>query len=266
MIKGLLTEVRTKKPLIHHITNMVTVSECANATLCIGALPVMAHAPEEVEQMVTAAGALVLNIGTLTQDQVKSMIIAGRKANEKGIPVILDPVGAGATDLRTDSANEILRQVRVSVIKGNRAEISILAGMGGQIKGVEAVGDYSDILNTCKALANKYGTTVAMTSKQDIVTDGETVYLIDNGHPFMGKVVGTGCMAASVIGAYAAVEGDTAKAAAAALATYGIAGEMAASRGCSGPGTFKALFFDELHNLSEEVISERQKINPVRSE
>jgi len=266
MIESLLTKIRTQKPLVHHITNVVTINDCANVTLCIGALPVMAHAPEEVEQMVSAARALVLNIGTLTVEQIDAMVLAGKKANELGIPVILDPVGVGATDLRTENANKILRDVKVSIVKGNSAEISILAGMGGQIRGVESVGEHENIKEVCKILAVKYNTVVAMTSKQDIVTDGKTVYLIDNGHYMMSKVVGTGCMAASVIGAFAAIEEDCVKAAAAALASFGIAGEMAASKGDMGPGTFKVLFFDELSDLSEKIIKSRRKITLVRSE
>lgn len=266
MIEGLLTKVRTQKPLIHHITNMVTISECANATLCIGALPVMAHAYDEVEQMVSAAEALILNIGTLTKEQVDVMILAGKKANELNIPVILDPVGVGATNLRTESAFKILNEVNISVIKGNGAEISILAGMGGRIKGVESVGEYNNIAETCKVLAKKYNTIVAMTSRQDIVTDGEIVYLIDNGHPMMGKVVGTGCMAASIIGTFAAVENDLLKATAEALVSFGIAGETAASAEYTGPGTYKVLFMDALSNLTKEAVKAGQKINEVRGE
>jgi hydroxyethylthiazole kinase len=140
MKKELLKILREKKPLVHHITNVVTVNDCANITLAIGALPVMAHALEEVEEMVSAADALVLNIGTLTNEQVEAMIKAGKAANRFKVPVILDPVGAGATKLRTQSSKKILEEVKISVIKGNSAEISILAGKGGKIRGVESQG------------------------------------------------------------------------------------------------------------------------------
>ena len=182
----LLARLREQKPLVHHITNDVTVSECANITLCMGGLPVMAYAPEEAAQMAAAAGALVLNIGTLSVGQVEAMITAGKSANQAGIPVVLDPVGAGATTLRTESAQRILREVKVTVIKGNKAEISILAGSGGQIRGVESVGEYSDIMETARSLARRENCIVVVTGPEDIITDGRRLWLAANGHPLMG--------------------------------------------------------------------------------
>lgn len=255
MIEGLLDKVRNQKPLVHHITNIVTVNDCANVTLAIGALPVMAHALEEVEDMVKAASGLVLNIGTLTPKQVESMIKAGKKANEFGIPVVLDPVGAGATPLRTESAKRILGEVKVSVVKGNSAEIGVLAGAGGEIRGVEAVASSENLLAAAKDMAKNFGATVVISGATDVVTDGERVAFVDNGHPWMGTITGTGCMLASVIGSFCGVERDYFKASVAALVTFGLAGELAASRPeVRGPASFKVCFFDELYNLSEEKI------------
>ncbi|MBS3971189.1 MAG: hydroxyethylthiazole kinase, partial [Clostridia bacterium] len=156
MTNDLLKLVREKKPLVHHITNNVTVNDCANITLNTGGLPVMAYSLDEVHEMVRVAGALVLNIGTLNREQIKAMIKAGKAANEAGVPVIFDPVGVGATTLRTESALEILKEVRVDIIKGNKAEINILAGHGGQIKGVESVGEYNNMEAAAGSLAKKY--------------------------------------------------------------------------------------------------------------
>lgn len=248
-------QLRKSKPLIHHITNQVTINDCANITLAMGALPVMAHAREEVEEMVTMAGALVLNIGTLTPDQIEAMILAGQQANAKNIPVILDPVGVGATRLRTDSARAILHAVKVTVIKGNSAEIAILAGLQGEIKGVEAVGVTGDLAEGATRLANTYQTTVVVTGPRDLITNGQIWAYVDNGHPLMGTITGTGCMAASVIATFAAVERDPVLASLGALVCFGIAGELAAQRPeTTGPASFKAAFFDSLYNLDEQTI------------
>jgi hydroxyethylthiazole kinase len=260
MIEGLLDKVRNQKPLVHHITNIVTVNDCANVTLALGALPVMAHALEEVEDMVKAASGLVLNIGTLTPKQVESMIKAGKKANEFGIPVVLDPVGAGATPLRTESAKRILGEVKVSVVKGNSAEIGVLAGAGGEIRGVEAVGSSENLLAAAKDMAKNLGATVVISGATDVVTDGERVAFVDNGHPWMGTITGTGCMLASVIGSFCGVERDGFKASVAALVAFGLAGELAANRPeVRGPASFKVCFFDELYSLAEEKIRRGMK-------
>lgn len=265
MIKGLLTKVRQQKPLVHHITNNVTVNDCANITLCTGGLPIMAYAPEEVAEMVQAASALVLNIGTLSTAQVEAMLIAGRRANEAGIPVVLDPVGVGATALRSDSASRILAEIRLAVIKGNKAEISILAGAGGKIKGVESVGEYENIVDTAQALARRAKSIVVVTGKEDLITDGKNTFLVANGHPLMGAVVGTGCMTASVIGCFVGVEKDLLQASTAALAAFGVAGELAAQApAVRGPGTYKAALFDAMASLSQEQLESCQKITKMR--
>lgn len=256
---SILKTVREKKPLVHHLTNWVTIYDCANATRTIGALPVMAHAPEEVAQMAGIASALVLNIGTLTKDFVDSMLIAGEAANQKGIPIILDVVGAGATDLRTSESRRLLNEVKIGIIKGNAGEIGAIAGVEAEVKGVESISVNGDPEKIAASLAKARGLTVVITGKVDIISDGKTTYKVYNGHEMMGKVVGTGCMAASMIGAFAAVEKDYAKAAAAAMACFDIAGEIA-TKDAKGPGTFREAFFDALYNLDEKQIKKRIKV------
>jgi len=254
-----LGKIKEQKPLIHHITNWVTIYDCANIVRVVGALPVMAHAPEEVEQMTSISSALVLNIGTLTVDLVRSMILAGMKANEKKIPVVLDAVGAGATDLRTEKAKEILKKIKISILKGNSSEIGTLAGADAETKGVEAISVKGDVVEIAKSLAGKNGLTVVITGKEDIISNGKDVYVCKNGHPMMGKFVGSGCMAASVIGAFAAVEKDYALASAYALSFFGIAGEIAAKT-ASAPDAYKAALFDKIFDLKENEIKEMERI------
>ena len=244
MVERILEKVRKEKPLIHHITNWVTIYDCANITRAFGALPVMAHAKEESNDMTKIASALVLNIGTLTSSLINSMILAGKGANEKGIPIVLDAVGVGATKFRDDKTFELLDKIRINIIKGNASEIAKLAGKSVKTKGVESTEVKTNLIDVAKKLANKRKSTVVITGKQDIVTDGIRVYLIRNGHKMMGNIVGTGCMATSVIGSFAAVEKDYTLASVAALSCFGIAGELAAIKS-NGPGSFKERFYDE---------------------
>jgi len=252
MVAELLTRLRERKPLVHHITNWVTIYDCANMTRAFGALPVMAHAPEEAADMARLASALVLNIGTLTTELVESMKIAARAANEKGIPVVLDAVGVGATKFRDTAAQSILDTVRIDIIKGNASEIARLAGENVTTKGVEATDVAGDIAAMAMKLAANRKAVVAVTGAEDVVADSSRAFVIHNGHPLMGAVVGTGCMAASVIGCFAAVESDYLRAATAALVCYGVAGELAAE-GASGPGEFKVRLFDEVYSLEPGV-------------
>jgi hydroxyethylthiazole kinase len=247
---AILKRVRDEKPLVHHITNWVTIYDCANITRVFGALPVMAHAREEVEQMVGIAGSLVLNIGTLTPELIESMVLAAKAANKKGIPVVLDAVGVGATDLRTQSALKILDEARVGVLKGNYGEVGVLAGVEAEVKGVEAMGLKGDPVEVAMKLALTTKSVVAMTGRQDVITDGRKTFLCNNGTAMMGSIVGTGCMAASVIGCFTAVESDYAMASAAALACFGIAGELA-SKKAKGPGSYKELFYDAVYSLNK---------------
>jgi hydroxyethylthiazole kinase len=258
----LLTRLRQHRPLIHHITNFVVMNETANITLCAGASPVMAHAREEVAEMVAAAGALVLNIGTLTPEQVDSMLIAGRRANKLDIPVVLDPVGAGATKLRTDSARRLLSELKISIIRGNLAELATLAGFEAKITGVDSHETGTNPEAVARTLAQKNRCVTAVTGTVDVVSDGTRVARISNGHPMMGRVTGTGCMATSVTACFAAVEPDRFLATTAALATFGLAGEIAA-RNSQGPGTFHAQLYDTLANLAPEALAEGARIEIV---
>jgi len=248
-----LAALRETKPLIHNITNMVVMNETANALLCIGALPVMAHALPEVEEMVAYAGALVLNIGTLTDELVDAMVLAGKKANELGVPVVLDPVGAGATKMRTAACQRLLAELDISIVRGNSAEVAILAGLRGEIKGVESMGAADDNAEVASTFAGQYGCVAAITGAVDVVADGERLYQVSNGHPLMGQVTGTGCMSTTMVAAFAAVEKDYAFAAAAALAAFGLAGEKAAV-GAKGPGSFHVALYDELAALTPEAL------------
>ena len=246
---AILTRVRERRPLVHHITNCVTINDCANITLCAGASPVMAAAPEEVEEMVGIASALVLNIGTLSAAQVSSMLLAGKRANERGIPIVLDPVGAGATTLRTATVFRLLENLDIAILKGNPGEIGVISGLGGTVRGVDSGGVSADPVRIVRECAEKTGVVVAMTGETDIISDGRGVILVENGVPMMGCLSGTGCMAASLTGACAAVSRDRMIASAAALAAFGRAGEraMAAAR---GPYSFRTALFDELYLLT----------------
>ncbi len=248
-----LTRLRERRPLIHHITNFVVMNITANITLCAGALPVMAHARQEVEDMTASADALVLNIGTLWPEQVEAMLLAGGRANAKGIPIVLDPVGAGATPYRTETAHRLLNELSIAIVRGNAAEIAALTGLEAGIRGVEAVAASGDPATIALALARRYHCSAAVTGAVDVVTDGERLFRVHNGYPLMAKVTGTGCMATSVIAAFSAIEKDSALAAAAALACYGLAGERAAER-AMGPGSFQMHLFDALTALDKEAV------------
>ena len=252
-IADMFTRIGETKPLVHHITNWVTIYDCAQITRAFGALPVMAHAVGESDEMARLASALVLNIGTLTPQLVESMIIAGHSANEKGIPVILDAVGVGATRLRDEKAMEILGEVKVTVIKGNASEVARLAGENVVTRGVEATSVKADLLDIIRALARASESTVVITGAKDIVADSSCAYRVSNGHQMMGCIVGTGCMAASVIGCFASVEQDVPFAAAGALACFGLAGEVAA-RDFRGPGSYKVNLYDAIFNLDATAI------------
>ena len=259
-IYGMIERIHQERPLIHNITNMVAMNDSANIILAVGGLPVMAHAQEEVGEMVKAAGALVLNIGTLTPEQIESMIIAGKVANSLKIPVILDPVGAGATNLRTESALRLQEKIKINIVRGNFAEISILAGLKGNIKGVESIGTEKNSVEIACSLARKYNQVAIITGKQDVVTDGKTVIEIDNGSPMLGTITATGCMVTSLIATFAAVDEDCLLASTGALVCFGLAGERAAVK-AQGPGSFKVNLFDEIYNLNEKIICEGLKVN-----
>jgi hydroxyethylthiazole kinase len=264
-IGQILTRLREQKPLLHHITNFVVMNDTANATLAIGALPVMAYALEEVVAMVEAADALILNLGTPTRERLEAMLAAGRRANERDIPIVLDPVGVGATPFRVDAAQKLLAELEVAIVRGNAGEIGALTGMGGRIRGVEAVERVAKPVATATALAQVQRTVVALTGAQDIVVDGRRVVAVDNGHPLLKVITGAGCMATTVVAAFAAVESDKLLAAAAGLVCFGLAAELAAA-GAKGPGSFKVALFDSLYNLTPEQVWAGAKVHRLRLE
>ena len=248
-----LDAVRNKKPLVHNITNYVVMNYTANALLAMGASPVMAHAPNEVEQMVSFAGALVLNIGTLTDEWIDSMIVAGKKATALKTPIILDPVGSGATSLRTSSAKKIIDQSKISVIRGNASEILSLKNSDAKTKGVDSIHSVEDAAHTAKMLAGELQTTLAITGSVDLITDGDRMVRVSNGHPLMSCVTGTGCTATAVIGAFLAVDDDPFSATATALAFFGMAGEIAGEK-AEAPGSFMIKMLDALYLITPEKL------------
>lgn len=265
-IAPLIQSVRTANPLIHNMTNDVVTNFTANGLLALGASPVMSSAPEEVAELASIAGALVLNIGTLSSEQVAAMIIAGKAANQAGVPVILDPVASGATKFRTESALRILQEVKVELVRGNVAEIASISGEEWSIKGVDtgAAAGEDDIIRLASGAARKWNTHIVITGEVDIVSNGRDSILISGGHPLLTKVTGTGCLLTSVIGAFRAVTDDTLFAAAAALTMYAVSAEQAAAEAADkGPGTFAVKFIDQLSKLSPDHMLQHGKIRSL---
>ncbi|WP_043933226.1 hydroxyethylthiazole kinase [Bacillus sp. EB01] len=257
-ITTLVDKVRQTNPLVHNITNVVVANFTANGLLALGASPVMAYAAEEVADMARIAGSLVLNIGTLTPSVVDAMVIAGSSANEHGVPVILDPVGAGATPYRTETARQLASQLRLSIIRGNAAEVANLIGEPWEIKGVDAADSDRGIRELAVLAARQLETVIVITGKEDVITDGKSTYVIHNGHPLLTRVTGAGCLLTSVIGAFSAIEKNSIKAAAAAVITYGVAAEIAAEKaGVHGPGSFQSEFLNQLYKINSTDIEKR---------
>jgi hydroxyethylthiazole kinase len=255
-----LARLRERKPLVHQITNYVVMNETANATLALGALPVMAHAREEVEEMVGLAGALVLNIGTLSPHWVEAMLLAGRAATERGVPVVLDPVGAGATRYRTDTAKRILDEVGVTVLRGNAGEVATLVGVEAEVRGVESIGAGGDPADLAREAARTLGVVASVTGAVDHVSDGERVVAIANGHPLLAAITGTGCMSSAVTGCFLAVAETPLDGAAEALVAFGVAGEDAA-RDAKGPGSFHVALYDALAALDPATLDDRAALS-----
>jgi hydroxyethylthiazole kinase len=246
----MLSQIKQKKPLIHHITNYVVANETANLTLCLGALPVMAQSIDEVEEMVSIASALVLNIGTLDKPLIDSMIKAGRKANELNIPIVLDPVGAGATTLRTNSSKKLLAEFQIDIIRGNAAEVATLAGIKAEVRGVESMSGNESAKEAALSLNKSTSAVIAVTGKEDIVVaDGKTA-LIANGHPMLGAVTGTGCMSTTAVATFCSISENNFDGCIAGLVAFGIAGEKAARGNINKPGSFHAALYDAVSSLS----------------
>ena len=256
-----LATLRGRKPLVHSITNYVVMNETANAVLALGALPVMAHAREEVREMVALAGALVLNIGTLEEAWIESMLLAGAEANARGVPVVLDPVGAGATSYRTATAKRILDTVDVAVLRGNAGEVATLVGVEAEVRGVESIDVGGDPAELARTAARTLGLVASVTGPVDHVSDGDTVHAVANGHPLLAAITGTGCMSSAITGCFlAAKPGDPLEAATEALVAFGVAGEDAAAV-ARGPGSFHVALYDALAALDPATLSERAKVS-----
>ena len=257
---NLLNQVRGSKPLVHHITNYVTVNDCANITLGIGASPVMADAIDEAADIAAISRAVVLNMGTLNERTIPSMIAAGISANTKGIPVVFDPVGAGASKLRNDTVTRLLSELRISVLRGNISEIRFVAGLSSETKGVDA--SDGDIVNAdsagqiAKGLAQKLGCVVVASGAVDTVSDGNKTIHIGNGHPMLGNLTGTGCMCSSLIGSFCgAAPDEPLMAATAAMLCMGIAGELGFQKaGFLGNGSFHAALLDAISRMDAETL------------
>jgi hydroxyethylthiazole kinase len=254
-----LLKIREKAPLVHSITNFVVMNNTANALLAIGASPVMAHAEEEAADMAAISGALVINIGTLSEPWVRSMKKAMVKAHEMGIPIVFDPVGAGATPYRSESAKELLSLTAPEIIRGNASEISALVSSTAKIKGVDSVMSSDSAVNSAQILSGVYNSVVSLSGVSDYIVRNKEMFLIHNGHPMMCKVTGLGCTATVLTGAFAAVNPSAFNAAAHAMAVMGIAGEIAARR-AEGPGSFQLYFLDALYNLDKSDIRELLKV------
>jgi hydroxyethylthiazole kinase len=257
--RGLET-IRREAPVVHNITNFVVMNTTANALLAMGASPVMAHAEEEMADMVAIASALVINIGTLSPAWVASMRVAISSAKSKNIPIVLDPVGAGATRYRTETARELLALARPSILRGNASEILALAalGTGGQTKGVDSRDPSSAAIASAKVLSETFGSVVSISGETDYIVEANRLALVRNGHSMMPRVTGLGCTASALSGAFAAVERDPWVAATQAMVTMGIAGEIAAEK-ASGPGTLQLHFLDALYGLTGDVIAKRMR-------
>jgi hydroxyethylthiazole kinase len=255
-----LRELREQKPLVHNITNYVVMNETANAILALGALPVMAHAYDEVEEMVGLAGALVLNIGTLSPPWIEAMVLAGRMARERTTPTVLDPVGAGATHYRTETVRRLLIEAAPTVVRGNAGEVATLAGIDAEVRGVESMGAAAESGELARAAANTLGTIVSVTGAVDHVSDGTRTLRVANGHELLTTVTGTGCMSSALTGCFLAAKRDAPlEAAAEALAAFGVAAEDAAAV-ARGPGTFHAGLYDALAALDPETLDARAHI------
>ena len=258
----LMASVRSRKPLVHHITNYVTVNDCANSCICAGGAPIMTDDIDDVVDMVSMTQCLVINIGTLNRRTVESMLAAGETASAKGIPIVLDPVGAGATPLRTNTAMKLIEKVKPDVIKGNAGEMGVLSGFGGDVRGVDSHGASGDMGAIVKRVASKYGCVAAATGPLDYVSDGDVTIELSNGHDLQGCVSGTGCMLSSVVGCYVGANGVSAESVSAAISAFNIAAQDAAAA-CRGPGTFKPAFLDALYNLDGESLDKGMRIRPL---
>ena len=258
-------EVRQVNPLVHHITNYVTVNDCANVTLAVGASPVMADDREEAADMTSIASALVLNIGTLNSRTVESMLISGKTANQKDIPVIFDPVGAGASAFRSRTAETLLKNIRMTVIRGNISEIRSISGEAGHTRGVDAssADAESDARLLAEKTARQFHCVVSVTGAVDTVSDGERTVSVENGHPAMSGMTGTGCMGTSLTACFCGADpAHPLEAAVSALVCLGEAGEIAWEKaGMLGIGSYHMALLDAVSRMDGETLRKRARIH-----
>jgi len=269
MIKNCIENVRRKMPLVHSITNYVTVNDVANVLLACGASPIMSDDPEEVEEITSICGGLNINIGTLNKNTIPSMFLAGKKANELGHKVLLDPVGAGASKLRTDTAVKLMKEIKFNAIRGNISEIKTLALGSGRTKGVDA--DIADAVTEAsldstvafvKSFAKKAGCIIAVTGAIDLVTDGDKCYVIRNGRAEMGKITGTGCQLSAMITAFLVANPENElEATAAAVCAMGLAGEIGWNnmQPFDGNSTYRNRIIDAIYNIDGETLEKGAK-------
>lgn len=270
MWKEMLENVRKTNPLIHNITNYVTVNDCANVLLACGGSPIMADDAAEAEEITSICGGLNINIGTLNERTIPAMYLAGKKANQMGHPAVLDPVGAGASSLRTKTAQDLIKEVQFTVIRGNISEIKALALGKGGARGVDA--DMTDrvteenlpqAVEFAKAFAQKTGAVIAITGAIDIVADSKKAYCIENGHPMMSSITGTGCQLSALTAAYVTANPTKAlEAAAAAVCLMGICGEQAYERLTEQDGnvSYRGYIIDAIYRLSGEELEKRARV------
>lgn len=260
-IEGLWRDIemiRKESPLVHNITNYVVMNTTANALLSLGASPVMAHALDEVEDMVKIASALVINIGTLSPAWIESMARAAGAAVTKGIPLVLDPVGAGASRMRTETVQRLMRQAPPKILRGNASEIRALYHAEGETKGVESRHSSTAALEAAAEVNRLYQCVVSISGEVDFIVMHGKVSTIGGGHRLMPRVTGLGCTASALTGAFAAINGNYHQAAAHAMAVMAVAGEMAGEK-AAGPGTFQVYFLDALHLMTKEDLARRLK-------
>lgn len=261
-LKEVFEALHNKRALIHHITNYVTVNDCANVVLAIGASPIMADEISEVEEMVGICNALVLNIGTANERIIASMLKAGKAANAKGIPVVLDPVGVGATMFRRQSVAQLMEVISFSVIRGNMAEIKTIAGLEAKSAGVDSLEEENDGAKIALNLAKKLGCVIAITGKIDIVSDGMSTYALENGDVALTNVTGTGCMSTSLIGSFLGASNNALASAIAGILTMSIAGEVADKS--KGMGTFHTSLIDAISQMDAKGIINKAKIGFIK--
>lgn len=251
--------IREVGPVVHNLTNYVVMNTTANALLALGASPVMAHAMEEVEEMVGIASAVVINIGTLDAVWIEAMERALEAAAAGRVPAVLDPVGAGATRLRTRTAHRLLETGAVTIVRGNASEIGALHSEGVRTKGVDSLAGAETARPAAEAMVGRYGCVVSVSGVEDLIVGPESALRIANGHPMMTRVTGLGCTASALIGAFAAVNPERTLAAAHAMAVMGVCGEMAAET-CPGPGSLQVRFLDALYALEHGDLARRLRV------